>query len=159
MPYVFKPNKLYVKNPEGSGFLPQNIIADQTTEEMIAQVEAAGASTISEVQQAVLDSQNAVAGIDAQRDTIIASIASVAGQGTDTTLTQSGVAADAEAAGVAIGDLKSAFGIVENLALNEIENRLENEGKGIWAIADGVASYEAHTGSSYYNYAMNFFHI
>ena len=107
MPYILKPNKLYVKNPEGSGFLPQNIVTDQATEDMIAQVEAAGASTISEVQQAVSDSQNAVAGIDAQRDTIIASIASVAGQGTDTTLTQSGVAADAKAAGDTIGDLKS----------------------------------------------------
>lgn len=53
--------------------------------------------------------QTAVDGIEAQKDTMIASIASVAGQGTDTTLTQSGVAADAKAAGDQISDLKSAF--------------------------------------------------
>lgn len=106
MPYVLKPNKLYVKDPESSEFLPQNIITYQTTQEVIEQVEAAGASTISEVQQAVSDSQTAVASIDAQRDTMIAAIASVAGQGTDTTLTQSGVAADAKAAGSAIDALK-----------------------------------------------------
>lgn len=107
MPYVLKPNKLYVKNPENSEFLPQNIITDQTTQEVIEQVEASGAATIANVQQAVTDSQNAINGIDAQRDTIIASIASVAGQGTDTTLTQSGVAADAQVTGDTIGNLKS----------------------------------------------------
>lgn len=146
MPYVFKPNKLYVKNPEGSGFLPQNIITDQTTEEMIAQVEAAGASTISEVQQAVSDSQNAVAGIDAQRDTIIASIASVAGQGTDTTLTQSGVAADAKAAGDTISDLKGAIDIVTA----DVSIPVGSASRGYWEITNNVATKQSASSGFYH---------
>ena len=59
-------------------------------------------------EQAVVDAQEAVNGIEDQRNTMIAAIASVAGQGTDVTLTQTGVAADAKAAGDQIGDLKSA---------------------------------------------------
>lgn len=42
---------------------------------------------------------SAIDGIDNQRNTMIAAIASVAGQGTDNTLTQQGVAADAQATG------------------------------------------------------------
>lgn len=50
--------------------------------------------------------QSSVDNIESQKDTMIASIASVAGQGTDTTLTQSGVAADAKTTGDRLSSLK-----------------------------------------------------
>lgn len=81
-------------------------------EQIIANAQAAAAQIQAEVtaaQAAVAAAQTAVDGIEDQRQTMIESIASVAGQGTDTTLTQSGVAADAKAAGDQISDLKSAL--------------------------------------------------
>ena len=42
MPYVLRPNKIYVKDPEGEGYLPGNVIAEETTEQMIADIEDAG---------------------------------------------------------------------------------------------------------------------
>lgn len=118
MPYVLKPNKIFVKDPEGEGFLPQNVIADETAQDIVDRIENYGDTEIARVQQAVADSQSAIDSIDAQRNTIIASIASIAGQGTDTTLTQSGVAADAKATGDAANDLKSAIDtyVVKDLA-------------------------------------------
>lgn len=64
---------------------------------------------LDEIPTILANAQTAIDGIEAQKDTMIASIASVAGQGTDTTLTQSGVAADAKATGDQVRDLKSAF--------------------------------------------------
>lgn len=64
---------------------------------------------IEDLEQTVRDAQDALDGIEDQKNTMIASIASVAGMGTDTTLTQSGVAADAKSAGDKISDLKSAL--------------------------------------------------
>lgn len=81
-------------------------------EQIIADAQAAATQINAEVtdaQAAVAAAQTAVDGIEAQRQTMIESIASVAGQGTDTTLSQSGVAADAKAAGDQITDLKSAL--------------------------------------------------
>lgn len=114
MPYVLKPNEFFARDPNNNrGYLPQNVIATQTADEQVALVEAAGAETIANVQQAVSDSQAAVASIDNQRDTMIAAIARIAGQGTDPTLTQTNVAADAKATGDAVSDLKSAIGVYE----------------------------------------------
>lgn len=138
MPYVLKPSKIFVKNPEGTGFLPQNVIADETAQDIISQVEGAADSIIEEAQQRIAasqdavdevetrarqvisDSHNAVDSIEDQKDAMIASIASIAGQGTDTTLTQSGAAADAKAAGDAIDDLKSAVNRSIELGGNNI---------------------------------------
>lgn len=94
-------------------------------EQIIADAQAAVTQINAEVtaaQAAVAAAQTAVDGIEAQRQTMIESIASVAGQGTDTTLSQSGVAADAKAAGDQITDLKSAlsdFGTVKNVSDNQ----------------------------------------
>lgn len=84
-------------------------------EQIIADAQAAVTEINADVaaaQAAVAAAQTAVDGIEDQRQTMIASIASVAGQGTDTTLTQSGVAADAKATGDEVSALKSAFGEV-----------------------------------------------
>lgn len=71
----------------------------------LAEIEA----ELDEIPTILANAQTAVDGIEAQKDTMIASIASVAGQGTDTTLTQSGVAADAKTTGDQVRDLKSAI--------------------------------------------------
>lgn len=52
MPYVMKPNKLFAKDPNGDGYLPQNIITDRTTADMVAEVNTAGATKVSEVNAA-----------------------------------------------------------------------------------------------------------
>lgn len=50
MPYVLKPSKLFVKDPDGEGYLPQNVVTDASTEDQVASIEAAGAEQISAVQ-------------------------------------------------------------------------------------------------------------
>lgn len=149
MPYVLKPNKLFARDPEHSDqYLPQNVVTDRLTGDLVAEINAAGiarknevnsagaaqvtavteagAATISNVQQAVADSQAAVAGIDTQRDQMIAAIAAVAGQGTDDTFSQSGVAADAAAVGglknTLNRDFKEIVGIYDLLSLATWEN-------------------------------------
>lgn len=104
MPVTIRTTDMKYKDSQGN-YVGINGVAERTTAEMVADVEAAGADTIADVQQAIADSQAALNGIDAQRNTMIAAIASVAGQGTDTTFTQSGVAADA----AEVGKLKSAL--------------------------------------------------
>jgi len=42
MPYTLKPNKLFAKDPNGDGYLPQNIVTDKATEDMLAEIEEAG---------------------------------------------------------------------------------------------------------------------
>ena len=66
-----------------------------------------GINTVAEkkVEDQINDLNSTLDSVESQRQTMIASIASVAGQGTDTTFTQSGVAADAKA----VGDIKSAL--------------------------------------------------
>lgn len=105
MPVYLRPNELFVKNPNGSGYLPQNVISETSTAEMLAAFDETIANTQESLNAITAEAQTAVDGIESQKNTMIASIASVAGQGTDTTLTQSGVAADAKAA----GELKNVF--------------------------------------------------
>lgn len=99
MPVYLRPNELYVKNPNGSGYLPQNVISETSTAEMLAAFDETIANTQESLDTITAAAQTALDGIESQKNTMIASIASVAGQGTDTTLSQSGVAADAKAAG------------------------------------------------------------
>ena len=49
MPYTLKPNKLFVKDPNGSGYLPQNVVTDKTTEDMVAEINSAGANQITAI--------------------------------------------------------------------------------------------------------------
>lgn len=41
MPYILKPNKLFVKDPEGTGFLPQNVVTDKATSDAVAEIKQA----------------------------------------------------------------------------------------------------------------------
>lgn len=49
MPYTLKPNKLFVKDPNGSGYLPQNVVTDRTTDDMVAEINSAGANQITAI--------------------------------------------------------------------------------------------------------------
>ena len=102
------------------GFLAQNVIAEQTTEEMVTDIQAegatqksavtaTGAATIQQVQQAISDSQAAINTLETQKDNIVQSVASMAQLGTDTSLSTAGMAADAKAAGDAISSLSGAI--------------------------------------------------
>ena len=88
--------------------------AKNASEEALASI----TQILDESQETIATMQSAADGIEAQKDTMIASIASVAGQGTDTTMTQSGVAADAKVVGDELDDLKSAL----DDKVNNIEN-------------------------------------
>lgn len=114
MPVYLRPNELYVKNPNGSGYLPQNVISETSTAEMLAAFDETIANTQESLNAITAEAQTAVDSIESQKNDMIASIASVAGQGTDTTLSQSGVAADAKA----VGELKSAVSESEVLVYN-----------------------------------------
>lgn len=64
---------------------------------------------IEELEQTIDAMQDAADDIEEQKDTMIASIAAIAEMGTDTTLTQSGVAADAKVTGDKLNEVKSAL--------------------------------------------------
>lgn len=105
MPITISPNQIHIKKEDGSGYLPGNVVAGQTTEQMVAAVQAAGQTTIDHVNQAVADAQSAVNTLDAQKNSIAQTVASMAQLGTDTELSTPGMAADAGA----VGNLKSAI--------------------------------------------------
>lgn len=111
MPYTLKPNKLFVKDPDGGGFLAQNVIAEQTTEEMVAEIQTEGTAIknniVNQLNQAISDSQTAIDTLETQKDNIVEAVASMAELGTDTSLSVAGMAADAKATGDAVNDLKS----------------------------------------------------
>ena len=115
MPAIIKPNKLKIKDANSERYFGIDVVAERATADIIADVQSVGAEVITNVQQAVTDSQTAVDSIDAQRDAMIAAIAGVASQGTDPTLTQPGVAADA----AAVGTLKTGFNETVNGAYVE----------------------------------------
>ena len=79
-------------------------------------VYASAADRINEVNQAVADSQEAVDELEEQKDEIAQVVASMAELGTDTTLTTTGMAADAKAAGDRIKE-------VENIASARFEQK------------------------------------
>jgi lysophospholipase L1-like esterase len=88
--------------------------AKNASEEALASI----TQILDESQETIATMQSAADGIEAQKDTMIASIASVDGQGTDTTMTQSGVAADAKVVGDELDDLKGALGQIAQFANN-----------------------------------------
>jgi len=110
------PGMMEARNTTADNAAEAKTAAEAAAESESAAADSAEAAAASEenidtiltnMEQTITDATAAMNGIEAQKNTMIASIASVAGQGTDTTLTQPGVAADAKAAGDAIGDLKS----------------------------------------------------
>lgn len=51
MPYTLKPNKLFAKDPNGDGYLPQNVVTDQSTAEQVALINLTGTAQVSAIQE------------------------------------------------------------------------------------------------------------
>lgn len=60
MPYTLKPNKLFAKDPNGDGYLPQNIVTDKATEDMLAEIEEAGRTQKSNIYTAGANARSSV---------------------------------------------------------------------------------------------------
>lgn len=100
MPITIKQNLMKYKSDRLHQYVGINSVAERATADQIEDIEAAGADTIAEVNAAIAAGQTAIDGIEAQKNQMISAIASVAGAGTDKTLSTPDVAADAEAVGI-----------------------------------------------------------
>lgn len=112
MPITIKQNLMKYKSDRLHKYVGINSVAERATANQIEDIEAAGADTIAGVNAAIAAGQTAIDGIEAQKNQMISAIASVAGYGTDKTLSTTDVAADAKVTGDEISDLKSAFDIL-----------------------------------------------
>lgn len=61
MPYTLKPNKLFAKDPNGDGYLPQNVVTDKATEDMLAEIEEVGRTQKSNIYTAGSNARSSVA--------------------------------------------------------------------------------------------------
>lgn len=131
MPYTLKTNQISVKDPETGEYSGVDILAEQTEQGLIAELQAEGTTQVNRINQAAVDVQSAVDkaetdaakiisdtqtsvnALEAQKNTIAQTVASMAKLGTDTTLSTPGMAADAGA----VGDLSRQLSDVES-ALN-----------------------------------------
>lgn len=134
MSVIIKTSEMQYKDNNGV-YHGVNAIAEKKIADQVAALDAAIDAQESRISTDISQMQSAVDDIESQRQTMIAAIASVAGQGTDTTLTQSGVAADAKTVGDEVSDLKSA--IDSTGALNAVweQGRISTSG------ADVASSY------------------
>lgn len=99
MSITMKKDAWKIKDPQTGNYRNSAILCTTLPEDAAEIVEDSAELLETQAAGIVSDAQDALDGIEAQKDTMIASIASVAGQGTDATLTQTGVAADAKATG------------------------------------------------------------
>lgn len=117
MSYILKTHQISVKDPATGQYSGVDILAEQTEQGLIAELQAEGTTQVNRIGQAAVDVQAAVdkaesdaAGIisetqqsintlEREKNTIAATVASMAELGTDTTLTTPGMAADAGAVG------------------------------------------------------------
>lgn len=117
MSYILKTHQISVKDPTTGQYSGVDILAEQTEQGLIAELQAEGTTQVNRIGQAAVDVQAAVdkaesdaAGIisetqqsintlEREKNTIAATVASMAELGTDTTLTTPGMAADAAAVG------------------------------------------------------------
>lgn len=98
MSVIIKTSEMQYKDSNGV-YHGVNAVAEKKIADQVAEIDAALTAQETRIATDISTMQSAADRIESQRQTMIASIASVAGQGTDTTLTQSGVAADAAACG------------------------------------------------------------
>lgn len=129
MPYTLKTNQISVKDPETGEYSGVDILAEQTEQGLIAELQAEGTTQVNRINQAAVDvqaavdqaesdaatiisnTQTSINTLEAQKNTIAQTVASMAELGTDTTLSTPGMAADAGAVGDLnrqISDLESA---------------------------------------------------
>lgn len=117
MPYTLKTSQISVKDPETGEYSGVDILAEQTEEGLIAELQAEGTTQVNRINQAAVDvqaavdqaesdaatiissTQSSINTLEAQKNTIAKTVASMAELGTDTTLSTPGMAADAGAVG------------------------------------------------------------
>ena len=49
MPYTLKPSKVFVKDPNSTGYLPQNVITEESTQEQLSQIQSAGTTQVNAI--------------------------------------------------------------------------------------------------------------
>lgn len=128
MPYTLKTSQISVKDPETGEYSGVDILAEQTEQGLIAELQAEGTAQVNRINQAaadvqaavdqaesdaatiISDTQASINTLEAQKNTIAQTVASMAELGTDATLSTPGMAADAEA----VGDLSRQLSDVIN---------------------------------------------
>jgi len=51
MPYTLKPNKIFAKDPNSDGYLPQNVVTDASTADQVSAIQTAGAQQVAAVEE------------------------------------------------------------------------------------------------------------
>lgn len=141
MPYTLKTSQISVKDPETGEYSGVDILAEQTEQGLIAELQAEGTAQVNRINQAaadvqaavdqaesdaatiISDTQASINTLEAQKNTIAQTVASMAELGTDATLSTPGMAADAEA----VGDLSRQLSD-ETSALDKIINNPQEIG-------------------------------
>lgn len=135
MPYTLKTSQISVKDPETGEYSGVDILAEQTEQGLIAELQAEGTTQVNRINQAAVDVQSAVDKaetdaakiisdtqtsvntLESQKNTIAQTVASMAELGTDTTLSTPGMAADAGA----VGDLSRQLSELTDLIPNTVQ--------------------------------------
>lgn len=151
MPYTLKTNQISVKDPETGEYSGVDILAEQTEQGLIAELQAEGTTQVNRINQAAVDvqaavdqaesdaatiissTQTSINTLEAQKNTIAQTVASMAELGTDTTLSTPGMAADAGA----VGDLSR--------QLNHFDDNLPGTVQTVNFGTDGKPSSVVHT--------------
>lgn len=155
MPYTLKTNQISVKDPVTGEYQGVDILTEQTEQGLIAELQAEGTTQVNRITQAaadvqaavdqaeidaaeiISDTQTAVNALEAQKNTIAQTVASMAELGTDTTLTTTGMAADAKTTGDQLSDLN-----------RHLANGVESITNGkVPLITDEYPGYYSGTGS------------
>ena len=103
MPVTIQTNKVKFKDPNNQGFITLDAIGSESAQEIQSKING-------DVNNAIKNLNDAATTANASANTIAQAVSAAVVQGTDTTLTLSGVPADAKATGDSITDLKSAIG-------------------------------------------------
>lgn len=138
MPYTLKTSQISVKDPETGEYSGVDILAEQTEQGLIAELQAEGTTQVNRINQAAVDvqaavdqaendaatiisnTQTSINTLEAQKNTIAQTVASMAELGTDTTLSTPGMAADAGA----VGDLSRQLNDVEENQIPELKSAI-----------------------------------
>lgn len=164
MPYTLKTQQISVKDPDSGEYIGVDVLSEQTKEGLISELQTEGNTQVARINQAAVDVQSAVDQaeteaqqlisstqsslntLEAQKDTIAQTIASMAELGTDTTLMTAGMAADAKATGDEISNVKN--------AINQLDTEIYGEDPNI-PITGIVVGYMDKNGATNTNSRYN----